>query len=109
MISRSFQMMQTVSATTKRTPAKVDGVISDPIVYLTDLEVLPLMPVSGDIALRYALKSPRESMVTYILDTYDILEGDVLVVAGVEYPIHAVGSWPAHEYLEIIVDKVIGT
>ena len=67
------------------------------------------MPITDDIRLKYSIESPRESLVAYILGSPDILEGDILVVGGIEYPIRAVGSWTPHEYLEVIVDKVVGT
>lgn len=109
MRSRSFQWLSDTQASTKRNPAAVAGVVAAPATYLTGLELLPIMPVSDDIRLRYTIESPREAYVTYIQGVVDIVEGDILVVDSVSYPVRAASPWPAHNYTEVIVDKVVGT
>jgi hypothetical protein len=108
MYSKTFAHMQTQTASTKRSPAAVGNVIGAPVEYLTGLSVLPLMPVTDDIVKRYSLESPRQAFVTYVLGTIDILEGDILVIDAVEHPVRAASAWPAHDYVEVIVDRVVG-
>jgi len=109
MISRSFTRMTSDLASTKRSPGKVGGVIGAPEEYLTNLPILPLMPISDEIRQKYEIDSPRETLVTYILGDHDIEEGDILVAGSTEYQILAVGAWYPHDYIEVVVDKIEGT
>jgi hypothetical protein len=110
MRSRSLSKMAYEHASTLRNPSvATSGVTLDPVTYLADVLVLPLMPVTDDIVKRYALSSPREAFVTYAVGNPDILEGDILVVDGSQYPVRAASPWEPHTYIEVIVDRVVGT
>jgi hypothetical protein len=103
----SFAKMATVSASTKRKPAAVDGKSSGPVTYLTGLLITPLMPVTPEIVQMYRLHSPRDSYRAYIEGNPDIVEGDILVIGGTEYQIPGVADWTG--FSELIVQKVKGT
>jgi len=80
-------------ASTKRSPAVAGGKVGEPVSHLTDILIMPLMPAGEDIRAEAALNSPREAKETYCREE-DIIEGDHLVVEGVEYIIRWVGEWP---------------
>jgi hypothetical protein len=110
MSSASFSYMANVTAYTKRNPAAVAGKVGAPVVNLASLRILPLMPTTPEILLRYRLESPREPYVTYTEGSLDVAEGDTLVIGADEYRVKGVGNWPTdRSYLEIVVDKVKGT
>ena len=81
-----------------------------PTSHLSDVPILPLMPVTPEILEVYKIKSPREKYVTYVEDTIDIQEGDVLVTGAIEYSVKAVGPWYSPSaFLEVVIELVIGT
>jgi hypothetical protein len=108
-MSSSFFALSTATASTKRNPIAVGGVVAAPATYLTGLKTLPLMPITDEIILRYAIQSPKELQVTYIEGVVDIEEGDVLVIGTAEYMVRAASPWPAYYYTEAIVEEQVGT
>ena len=97
-MTASFARMATVTASTKRNPGVNlgTGLRSGPVENLTGLKVLPLMPLDAQIALRMDIATPHEKLQTFVEGAPDIKEGDVLVVAAVDYPINSVADWPYH-------------
>lgn len=94
----------TVTASTKRNPAPAGGKVGVPVAKLTTLKIMPLVPAPIDVLEYYRLRSARDVFVTYAEGAPDILEGDILTVAGTDYNVHAAGSWPAYTGLvEIVV------
>jgi hypothetical protein len=77
--------------------------------HLASVSIMALMPVGADIAETVGLNSPREAKETYC-PAVDILEGDHLVVGGVEYVIRWVGEWPWPEvtenFLRVVVEEI---
>jgi len=67
------------------------------------------MPVTDEIVQRYSLKSPGETYVTFIEGVHDILEGDIMVIGSDEFKVKGSSPWPAHNYTEVVMDKVVGT
>lgn len=105
----------TTTASTKRPPAVSGGKVGAPAANLTGLKIVPLLPASADLVQEAQLKNPREGKVTYIFPDPeigntmpDVVEGDLLVVSGVEYLIHMVKEWqrPGEgNYLEVLVTQ----
>jgi|FLYN01.1.fsa_nt_gi hypothetical protein len=95
MSSASFRRLATVTASTKRPPAinATTGLRGAPTVQIASLMCLPLDPVDPAIQQRLGLHTPHEVLSTVVDDGLDIVEGDILVVSGKEYPIKAVGDW----------------
>ena len=87
----AFQRMAVVDASTKRAQI-ASGQRGEPVTHIASLKCTPLDPVSADLAQRVGLESPYELLQTMTEET-DVREGDVLTVAGVDYPIRAVGDW----------------
>ncbi len=99
-----------LTASTKRNPAPVGGKVGVPVTKLASLAIAALRPVSAEVADYYRLNSPREVFLTFAYNAPDVLEGDVMTVAGVDYNVHAVGAWPTPDgYTEIIVGLKKGT
>lgn len=110
MSSPSFARFATTSANTKRSPAAVGGKIGAPEPKLIGLSIMPLMPVDAEVAAGLPLNSPRESKQTFVEGALDIIEGDWLVVGGVEYVIRSVAEWPGDEaFLHLVVEEIKGT
>jgi hypothetical protein len=102
----------TVTASTKRNAALSGNRRGAPAAYLLGLAITPLWPVGNETIRTLAIDSPREFKECYHVpggvDLPDVDEGDVLVVAGVDYPIHYVGEWTdsAVPCLHIVVQEI---
>ena len=88
-----FARAATVEASTKRSPALVSGKRGTPATYLASIRVTPLDPVDPEMRERLALNTPHELLQTFVDGDWDIAEGDVLVVAGAEYPVRSAAEW----------------
>lgn len=116
MSSASFRRMATVAFTTKRSPAMSASGRGEPAAHLTSdaLRCLPLDPADSqqarDLAfrLRQETNAPIELLQTYVDADLDILEGDVLVVGGREYPVRNVGDWTwrGSSFLALLVEDI---
>ena len=82
-----------VSASTKRPPAIASGKRGAPAANLTGLTVMRLDPVDPDIGARLDPDRPHEVLQTFVKAGPDIVEGDILTVSSVDYPILAVEDW----------------
>lgn len=92
----SYARRAAITASTKRSPAIVNGKRGAAATHLTNLSIWPLRPVSPDMAERVGTNAPHELRVTSLTTNDappDIREGDILVVDGVEYPVKTVASW----------------
>ena len=83
----------TVDASTKRAPALAGGKRGSPATNLTSLDCTPLYTVAPELANRMGLGTPHALRECYVDGGLDIVVGDLLVVAGIEYPIKAVAEW----------------
>lgn len=89
----SFDELASVTASTKRRGAIVAGLEPDYSEQIASLSCLPLDPVSPEIAMGVEGLSFREILQTAVEGGLDIVEGDLLVVSGTEYPIRSVADW----------------
>ncbi len=109
-MSRAFGRFATVTASTKRPPAKASGKRGSPAENIASLKCLPLDPVDAEIRVRFGLEGPMELRQTFVQGGLDIAEGDLLVVGSTEYPIRAVGDWtwgPDNaDYVHLIVEDL---
>ncbi len=110
--SFSFDMLATVTAATKRSPAMSgDGSRAAQSSHLSNIRILPLDPIDADLLGTQATETPHELKVTYARSGLDIREGDVLVVATIEYPIRSVAEWTwdsEGDTLAIVVEQMKG-
>lgn len=108
MADASFAAMATQLANTKRNPAAVAGKVGAPQTNLEGIWIVPLMPVSPEVAEQQQLRSPREAKQTFVETGLDIREGDRLVVDGTEYVIRAVGEWDGAgaDFLQVFVEQL---
>jgi hypothetical protein len=88
-----------LTASTKRQPELADGRILAPITHLESILVVPGLPVQPETINTVTLQSPREAKETFAFagadgSLPDVVEGDLLVIGGVEYVIRAVAEWP---------------
>lgn len=90
----SFARLATLTVSTKRHPALVGGKRPEPVLHLSGLMCIPLMPVDSEVRLRMGLDSPHELLQTFVDGDHDIHEGDYLTSGGIDYPIKAVAEWP---------------
>lgn len=88
----SFARMCTVTASTKRLPAISGGKRGAAVTQVATLKCTPLDPVSAEIQQRVATGGGME-LVQCFTETTDIREGDILVVASVDYPIRSCAEW----------------
>ena len=87
----SIDKLLTKTASTKRAPAPTaDSHVGEPVAYLTGLRCMPLDPNPPDSMRESVTNVPYRALYTLVDGQHDIREGDRLVVAGVEYPIHQV-------------------
>lgn len=109
----SFAKMATVTASTKRSPAISGAKRGTPATNLTGIACTPLDP--ADPGLRAELQqrlapegTPMEILQTFVDADLDIVEGDILVVSGAEYPIRAVAdwSWRGSQYKHLLIEQL---
>lgn len=105
----------TVSATTKRNTDLGGGKRGAAVTHLIGLAITPLWPLSGETVRLLGITGGqlRELKECYHVPAAgvalpDVAEGDVLVVAGAEYPISYVSEWTdsAAPSLHIVVGEV---
>ena len=103
----SFDRLATTIASTKRVGAVVSGLTPDPTTSIASMYCIPLMNLDADLAQEYEFRF-REVLQTFVKGSQDIVEGDLLVISTVEYPIRAVENWPWKDevLLRLIVDQV---
>jgi hypothetical protein len=102
-----FARWATVTASTKRatlTSGKSTGFAAS----IASLKCLPLMPVDAETRNRAELSTFHEVKETYVETGLDIKDGDMLTVAGVDYPVRAVEEWPWRgiTFLRLIVEEL---
>lgn len=105
--------MATITASTKRVAAPVSGIVAAPAVSLASLPITPLQSVTAELALEANIQDPREAKKTYCFtdadgDLYDVREGDVLVVSGVEYAIRSAAEFNRPDdgsYIRLIIQE----
>ena len=70
-----------------------------PTVYLTGLASTPLLPGnsdrSGALMARLKLDTSHVLLETFVVGEHDIVHGDLLTVAGVDYTVRDVAVWGA--------------
>ena len=105
----------TVTASTKRNTDLGGGKRGAAVANLTELAITPLWPLSGETVRLLGVTGAqlRELKECYHVPAAgvalpDVLEGDVLVVAGAEYPINYVSEWTdgAVPTLHIVIGEV---
>ena len=89
----SFSRMASITASTKRSPGMVSGLEGAYVTNISSLACLPLDPVSPELELGVAGLAWRETLQTMVEGGLDIVEGDLLTVSGVDYPVRAVANW----------------
>lgn len=113
-VSYSFNRLTTVAATTKRNS---DG--TGMAAHLSGLSITALYPASAEIVteagLEGAAREYRQTFIkaqchtddgTTVTQIPDILEGDNLVVGGLEYRVRMVAPWK--DVLHLIVGEQVG-
>ena len=109
----------TVTASTKRNSDLGSGKRGAAAANLSSLLVTPLWPVGEEVVNLLELNSPREYKVCYHVPAAgsalpDVVEGDILVHGGADYPIRYAGEWPDLSNddvpsLMLVVQEVKGT
>lgn len=111
----SFDKLATVTASTKRSGGIVGGLEVGYTEHIASLKCLPLDPLSHDRrSANSTLVSGVEGLAWHeVLQTMcegglDIVEGDLLVVSGTEYPIRAVSDWTWRdsEYKKLLLQEI---
>jgi len=103
----------TVTASTKRNADLGSGRTGAAAENLASIAITPLWPLDGGIVQSLALQSPREFLMTFHVPVDgeslpDVLEGDILTVDSVDYPIQYVDDWTDGTIpcLRIVVQRV---
>ena len=110
MADLTFALQTTVTASTKRPPAKSGGKRGAPAENVASLSCTPLDPVDSELRARLGLQASMELLQTFVQSGVDIVEGDLLVVGSTEYPVRAVGEWTwpldSADTLHIIIEDL---
>ena len=93
MISGSFAMLATVTATTQRMGAVAGGLSGDLADSVVNFKCTPLDPINPEVAAMMGIQAFAEVLMTMAEAGLDILEGDTLIAGGVTYKVRAVGQW----------------
>lgn len=100
----------TATATTKRSPAVSGGKRGPAVAHLASFSCDPLLPADPQLTQRLGLESATRLFETFVYADLDIVQGDILTVAGADYPIRAVARWPWNDstyYLHLVVEEVV--
>jgi len=89
----SFTQLATETASTKRAAAIVNGKRGVATAKIASLSCTPLDPVDPELRQRLALDTPHELLQTFVTGAPDIVEGDILVYGGTDYPIRSCADW----------------
>lgn len=92
-MTTTFRLFATTTASTKRSPAISSGKIGAATTSIASLRCTPLDPIDPELRQRMTINTPHELLQSFTEGGLDILEGDILTVAGTDYPIRAVGEW----------------
>jgi hypothetical protein len=97
----------TVTASTKRAPAIAGGKRGAAVTQVVTLQCTPLDPVDPELRQRLALNTPHTLRQAYT-EMADIEQGDILVVAGVDYPIRSCAEWEwrGTAFLHLIIEDL---
>ena len=103
----------TVAASTRRRADLGGGMRGPAEEHIEEIMITPLWPLNADTAMSAGLNSPREAKECYHVplageDLPDLVEGDLLMVAGEAYIVESVAEWGDSDIpaLHIIVAKV---
>lgn len=61
----SFTQAATVTASTKRAPARSSGMTGAPVSQIASLNIMPLMPINAELQQRLALRTPFTTYQTF--------------------------------------------
>ena len=89
----SFSALCTETASTKRPPAISGGKRGVAVSYLTSITTTRLYPLDAEKRQALEIDTPHELLEVFTLTNYDILEGDIFVYGGVDYPVRAAEEW----------------
>ena len=105
-MTRSFESIATVSASTKRA-TMVGGKISSTTTIESSLLIVPLMPLDPETQRTQMIENPLGIWITFVEGSYDILNGDILVIGSDEYNIRSVAPWEIDEETtyQLILEK----
>lgn len=93
MSDKTFTLLATVDASTKRRPtADNDDLFDVPSSSISSLDCTPLDPVTAEKAMELGIGSgaPFSFYQTFVQGGQDIIAGDVLTVSSVDYDIRAI-------------------
>ena len=109
-MSRSFQKLATVTASTKRPGAVAAGLVGALAASVATLKCTPLDPVTADVAMMAGLESFAEVLMTMCEGGIDILAGDTFIVGANSYKIRAVAEWTwrpsATDTLVVLLEEI---
>lgn len=103
-----FGAAATITASTKRSPSASAGKRGAPTTFIASLSCTPLDPVDPETRQRLAINTPHELLQTFVDAGLDILEGDILVVDGVDYPIRSAAQWAWRnsEFVHLVIEHL---
>lgn len=103
-----FLRAATITGSTKRAPATSSGKRAAPAPHLASIRLTPLDPVDAETRQRLALNTPHELLQAFADGGLDIVEGDLLVVGGVEYPVRSAGQWAwrGSEFVHLVLEEL---
>ena len=90
--------MATVTASTKRPPAVVGGLVGEPVTHIASFLVTPFMSANAELAMDANISDPREAKKLYCFvddagALYDVAEGDTLLIGAETYPIQSAAEF----------------
>lgn len=102
----AIDRLMTITASTKRAPAVTGGRVGAAVTHLASLRCMPLDPNTPDSMRELVTDIAYRPLFTLAAGVVDIVEGDVLVVSGHDYPIQHVQrfDWKSTEYRLLMVE-----
>lgn len=110
MSKAAFWHLATKTASTKRRPKVSAGLSGAPVIHLGNIRCTPLNNASGGDELRitYKIETLNILLDTMVDDDEDIVQGDIMVMDDVEYPVRLVlrKHFRGETYRRVIVEDL---
>jgi len=105
-MTRSFESIATISASTKRATMS-GGKISSTSTIESSLLIVPLMPLDPETQRAQMIENPIGIWITFFEGSYDVKNGDILVIGSDEYNVRSVAPWEFDEETtyQLIIEK----
>ena len=111
-----FAAMARSTLTVKRA-SNVDGVVGDPVVHISGLKCIPVVPSgvgrASSLAQANVVSTLFLTFETYVVGVHDIEAGDIVSISGIEYNVRGAAVWDSDAalvqdpYMHLTLERIV--